>query len=32
MFIEIASNHTWSEIANEPLLAEIFARLRSVGL
>jgi exosortase len=32
MFVEISSNHPWDEIAGEPLLTEIFAHLRNLGL
>ena len=32
MFVEVSSNHPWSDIADEPLLAGIFGRLRELGL
>lgn len=32
LFVRISSNRPWSEIADEPLLTEIFGRLQSLGL
>jgi len=32
LFVRVSSNAPWSAIAHEPLLAEVFARLRPLGL
>ena len=32
LFVRLSSNRPWSEIADEPLVAEFFARLRPYGL
>jgi exosortase len=32
LFVRISSNHPWSDLANEPLLTEIFGRLQTFGL
>ena len=32
LFVRISSNRTWPQIAQEPLLAEFFARSRALGL
>lgn len=32
MFIRLSSNHPWADIAQEPLVADIFAQLQPLGL
>ncbi len=32
LFVRVSSNRSWTEIANEPVLKEIFARLQPLGL
>ena len=32
LFVRVSSNRPWSEIANEPILGEFFARTRALGL
>jgi hypothetical protein len=32
LFVRLSSNRSWSEIGDEPLLAEIFGRLHDFGL
>jgi hypothetical protein len=32
MFVRVSSNRPWAQIGREPLLAEFFARSRSLGL
>jgi hypothetical protein len=32
LFVRVSSNRPWSQIAQEPILAEFFARTRALGL
>ncbi len=32
LFVRVSSNRPWPELANEPLLAEVFSRLQPLGL
>jgi exosortase len=32
LFVRVSSNHPWSDLAEEPLLTELFSRLQTLGL